>query len=409
MAGVGSIKLGGHGFGCGVAFQLSAPAPISHIYIPAGENWEIEMHEGETNIIARTPDFLNRPDVLRRGLEQVQRCLDLLSFEKRLNLILKRAGDEHIVIFSKNTDLILQHVDVSPITMGISATVELRDKNGSVLPPNPSPPPVWIPGLRFYRLSQSNTDLYDAYRCLWLGLEALLDIICPKSKGERENGWLYRALSDVEKTIDLKQFVPTSFTGCTDSVAFIIGTQHDHIRCRLFHAKIVSPVSNADIPDPEEVSSAYERLLRLWREIAIRCLSVRSGGGGAVTYVGFKMMLDNALGNGLTMYFTDDPTPVKKEDNEVSPNGRPVFQFSDVSYLSETAPGRVSFVGSQPLCGVSPLPVVHRICSKAGDSLMTGWSTEQPLYLDGIDYLESHQTFRLINRDLPRVIFGEES
>jgi hypothetical protein len=409
MAKIGNIELGGRGLGCGIAFQLSGPAPVSHLYIPAGEAWEIEMCEGQPNIVARTPNLLSRPDVLAQGLEQVQRCLDLLSFEKRLNLNVKRAGDEHIVLFSRNGDLVLQHVDVSPIAMGVSATVELRDKNGNVLPPNTDSPQVWTPGLRFYRLSQSNTDLYDAYRCLWLGLEALLDVICPKIPRERENEWLYRALSDVGNTIDLKQFVPASCTGCTDPVAYIVGTHYDHIRCRLFHAKIVATVSKADIPDPEEVSSAYEKLLRLWREIAIRCLAVHSGGGGAVTYVGFKLMLDSALRECLTMYFTDDPTPVKKEDTEVSPNGHPIFQFANVSYLSETAPGRVSFIGSHPLAGISELPEVHRICSRARDSLMTGWSTEQTLYLDGVDYLESHQTFRLINRDLPRVVFGEES
>jgi hypothetical protein len=288
----------------------------------------------------------------------------------------------------------------------MNVNVVITDKDGKVVPPNPAPPPVWTPGLRFYRLSQSNTDLYDAYRSLWLGLETLLDTICPKLPAERERDWLLRAISHVGSAIDLKRFVPSN---CTAPVAYIVGTQYDHIRCRLFHSKIAQPISNPDVPDPEEVASAYERLIRLWREIAEHCLSVRPGGGGAVTYAGFKMMLDNALADRLTMYFTDDASPTKKEDTEVSPSGRPVFPFSIVTYLSETAPGRVSFIGSQALAEIEVVPVVHRICSKAGDALMTGWSIEEGLCLDGIDYLESHQTIRLINRDLPRIVFGEDS
>lgn len=406
MAKVGKIELGGRESGSGVAFQLSAPAQLSHVYAPTGEPWEVEIRKGETNIVARTPNSLGRSDILAYGPEQVQRCLDLLSFEKRENLLVKRPGDEHIVLYVRDGAYVAQHVSVSALGMGMKVSVKITDKDGNVLPANPTSPPVWTPGLRFYRLSQSNTDLYDAYRNLWLGLEALLDTICPKRRNERERKWLFRAISQVGSTIELKRFVPSN---CSDPVAHIVETQYEHIRCRLFHAKVAQPISRPDIPDPEEVASAYEWLIRLLREIAQRCLSVRSGGGGGVTDAGFKMVLDNALADRLTIYFTDDTSPFKKEDTEVSPGGRPVFPFSKVTYLSETAPGRVSFIGLQALAEIEVVPVVHRICSKAGDALMTGWSIEEGLYLDGTDYLESYQGFRLINRDLPRIVFGEDS
>jgi hypothetical protein len=213
-------------------------------------------------------------------------------------------------------------------------------------------------------------------------------------------------MSCAATSIDLKQFVPDK---STDPVAYVLGTQYDHIRCRLFHAKVEPPAADLDVPNPEEVTIAYERLLRLWREIAIRCLSVRSSGGGVVTYVGFKMMLDNALADQLKMYFTDDASPAKKEDTEVSPTGRPVFPFANATYLSETAPGRVSFIGSHPLADIAVMPAVHRICSGVSDGLMTAYSIAEGLYPDGVDYFESHQTIRLINNDLPRVTFGEDS
>jgi hypothetical protein len=161
------------------------------------------------------------------------------------------------------------------------------------------------------------------------------------------------------------------------------------------------------MPDPEEVATAYERLIRLWREIAERVLSVRAGRSGGVTHAGFKRMLDDALANRLTMYFTDDPTPINKEDTEVSPRGHEIFSFAEVTYLSETAPGRVSFVGYRSLADLEVIPVVHRICSKADEVLIFGWSSEEGLHLDSVDVFESYQTSRLVNGDLPRILFGE--
>src|SRR5688500_7696053 len=102
MASVGSIVLGGRGLGSGIAFQLSAPAPFSHAYAPIGEDWEVETHRGEATIVARTHDILSRADVLARGTEQVQRGLDLLSFENRQNLLIKRPSDDHVVVFMRD-------------------------------------------------------------------------------------------------------------------------------------------------------------------------------------------------------------------------------------------------------------------------------------------------------------------
>jgi hypothetical protein len=287
----------------------------------------------------------------------------------------------------------------------LSAQVVVKDKDGNVVPSASPPPPVWIPGLRFYRMSQATQDLYEAYRNLWLSFEALLDAICPKQPTERERDWLLKAVRTPGATVSLSQFVPAD---CTDPPASIIGTQYDHIRCRLFHAKPSAANMALDIPDPEAVASAYERLVRIWRQIAQDCLSVRGGGDGAITYIGFRMMMDNTLSQGLTMSFTEDPSPFKKDDTEVSPLGKPVFEFKDVQYLSETARGRVSFVGSHPISPTPQLSVIHRIGSKVQGSLLTTDCVKEGIRLESVDCFESHQTIRLINRDLPKAVFGSE-
>lgn len=127
-----------------------------------------------------------------------------------------------------------------------------------------------------------------------------------------------------------------------------------------------------------------------------------------MTHVGFKIAMDNALSNELSMYFTEDPSPARKGDTEVSPLGKQIYTFRDVAYLSETAPGRVSFVGSQPMSEVSNPPIVHRICAKTQDALMIAGCINEGLEITDVDVFESLQTIRLINRDLPKATFGEQ-
>jgi hypothetical protein len=125
-----------------------------------------------------------------------------------------------------------------------------------------------------------------------------------------------------------------------------------------------------------------------------------------MTYVGFRMMMDNFLSQGLTMYFTGDPSPFKKDDEEISPLGQPVFEFQDVQYLSETMLGHVACVGSHLISPTSRFPVIHRIGSQVQGSLLIADCVTEGILLEAVDCFESYQIIRLINRDLPKVMFG---
>jgi hypothetical protein len=412
MARISGLSLGGRGTApaapavVGVAFDLTR-APVSDfLYRPDGTAWEVEIRAGQRSVVARTADLLDRSDLLATGLEYAQRCLDIVSFEKRSEALLANPGVTHVVLFQRDNALVLQHVDASTLGVGIgAATLVVKDKDRNIKE-QPVPPSVWTPGLRFYRLSQSSSDLYEAYRNLFLGLETLLDTLHPKKPREQERKWLLRALTAVAETAGLQQLLPQD---ARDPAAYIVDTQYDRIRLRLFHAKpSKSGGKPLDLPDPEEVTSAYERLIRIWRQIAERCLSVRSGGGGAMTYVGFKMIMDGALSSGLTMYFTEDDSPLQKSDFEISPLGKPLIPFHKTVYLGETAPGHVSLLGSFAVEGGEPLPVIHRVGAKTGESLLLVGGVTGGLEISGVDVFESQQTFRLRNLGLPKTLFGED-
>lgn len=405
MARIGQIEIGGREAGCGVAFDLMAPSPVSLCMNIPGGDWTVEVVAGQDTVVGRTARSGTREKILTEGLEWVERFLDLLAFRSHKSLVLKEPGDRHIIVFERDGAFLVQHVDASDLSITVRMTAVVKDESGAVVPPLPVPPPSWIPALRFYRLSQSNTNLHDAYRSLWLGLEALLASLSPVTTGERERDWLFRALNSIAATHDLRSFAP----GRSDPVSFIMGTQYDHVRCRLFHAKPPPRGALVDHPSPEEVLSAYEALLRFWRFVATEVCKVPATGSGGTTYEGYRYMMDRALEGRTCMAFTSDVSPAQRDDVAVSPLGREVWTFDDVRYLSETAPGRVAFAGLVALKDVHRSEPVHRVCGVADGTLLTTTCINAGLDLNGADAFESRQTIRLINPDMPRVSFGAPS
>lgn len=409
MARIGAMRIGGRGAKPGdpvvfsVAFDLTQAPKSGFVYRPDGTSWETEIRAGQRSVVARTTEDLARSALLAAGLEYAQRCLDIVCFETRNDLLLANPGDTHVLVFRRDGQVVLQHVDITTVSLGVgSITAVVRDKAGNIKE-QPALPPVWTPGLRFYRLSQGSTDLYEAYRNLFLGLEALLDTICPTRKGEGERKWLLRALSAVSSEAGLRAVVPP---GTTDPAAHIVETQWDRIRCRLFHAKPSVAGRPIALPDPEQVTAAYEGLIRIWRQIAQGCLSVRSGGGGAFTYAGFTMMMDAGLSKGVTMYCSEDDTPPAKTDSAISPLGKHVFPFDATTYLGTTAPGRVGLLGSSTMRASGMLPMIHRIGATVAEKMVLIGGITAGVEISGVDVFESLQTAQLRNLGLPRMVFG---
>lgn len=402
MARIGQLEVGGRESGCGVAFDLTAPAPLSLCMKIDGSEWTTEVNAGQDTVVGRTARCASREETLTTGLEWVERFLDLIAFRSHKSLVLRDPGDRHVIVFEREGVLVVQHADASDLSITVGMSAIAINEVGAVMPPPPAAQPIWTPGLRFYRLSQSNANLHDAYRSLWLGLEALLGALCPVANKEREREWLFRALNTVAVAHDLRPFAPEG----SNPVSYIIGTQYDHVRCRLFHAKPPPGDAAVDQPSPEDVLAAYEALVRLWRFVATEACKVPAAGSGGTTYEGFRYMMDTALEGQTSMFFTPDPSPAAKDDVEVSPLGRDAWAFPDVRYLSETAPGRVTIEGRIDLKAEHGHEPIHRVCGTAGGTLLTVMHINAGLDLNGVDVFESRQTIRLVNPDMPKTSFG---
>lgn len=409
MAKLGSIYLGGKElpqlapghFPSGIAFPLKDKSETSQIWHSDDSKWQVELKHDHTHIVARSTEPMDYQNLVTRGLEQIQRCLDVVAV-KRIGVYNLDAPElNHIAVFQRNGDYVLRHFSVSSLGVAINVSVEVRDKDGNIRPPNPVPEPIWTWAFRYYRLSQASQNIFEAYRNLFLSLEALLNAICPKRSFEGEKKWLERALLNVSSKVDFSHHVPSSINQPID---YIIKTQYTDIRCRLFHAKFpYALLPHAEL-NPTDVLTAYEALVHLWRDIGEDYFNVPRG-GGVMTYQGFKLSMDGLFSKPLSLYFTEDCSPPQEEDTAVSPLGLDIFPFTRVSYLGQTQPGFVSWHGEVIPLDAHKTLVIHRICTKLNDTLLNAAFIRDGLTPAGVEVFETYQSMRLINKSLPKTNF----
>lgn len=410
LAKLGSIYLGGNELPelapehipSGIAFPLKDKSETSQIWHLDDSKWQVELKQGHTHIVARSRESMDYQNLVTRGLEEIQRRLDIIAVKKIGVFNLDAPKLNHIAVFQRNGNCVLRHFAVSSLGVAFRVSVEVRDKDGNIRPTNPISEPKWTRAFRYYRLSQASQDIFEAYRNLFLSLEALLNEIYPKRSSESEKKWLKGALVNVSSKVDFSRHVPSSID--QTPIDYIIETQYTNIRCQIFHAKFPGALLPHAELNPVDVLFAYEALVRLWHDIGEVYFNVPRG-GAAMTYQGFKLSMDGAFSKPLSMYFTEDDTPQREEDTNVSPLGPAIFPFTRAWYLSQTQPGVVSWQGEVIPLDVHKTLRIHRIGTKLNDALIHTASIRDGLTPAGVGVFETYQSIRLLNESLPKTIF----
>ena len=393
--------VGGVDYRSAVAYRLRTPCQISRS--DKIDGWAVESAVGKSTIVARSVLALDRRDAIAAGTESIQRYLDLLSYEQFKVSELAGVGGGHVLLYTDTNRRIVEIMATDDLVLGVSATAVVYDRDGNPKPAPPGPPAVWTPALRFYRLSQASSDLYEAYRNLWLGLEALLSTVSTKRKGEGERKWLSRVLGEVTEGIDLRSLLPDS-RGFAD---YMLADQYERMRCYLFHAKPEVGVTAPTLPDPEALAIAYAQLIRIWREIAHHFIGVRQGAVGVVTYEGFRALLFTPFSSGLGVVYSDARAPAGREDIQINPGGAARVKLENARYQDGAMPGLISVSASLPMEEQGPMPELWRFgCEIGGEKKLfsVGW-VEGGLDPSGIDQLDILQVFRLKNASSPKVSF----
>ncbi len=407
MATIDGLLLGGRSeleegadFGAAIAYRLRAPCQVSRS--DEIDGWIVESAVGKPTIVARSTQALGRREAIAAGTECIQRYLDLLSYERFKVSELAGIGGSHVLLYTEGNRRV-EIMATDDLVLGVSATAVVYDRDGNPNPTPPGPPPMWTPALRFYRLSQASSDLYEAYRNLWLGLEALLSTISAKRANEGERKWLRRVLAEIGARIDVRPLLPDS----RDLADYMLADQYERMRCYLFHAKPEDGMAAPTLPDPEALALAYAQLIRIWRDIAHHLIGVRQGGGGVVTYEGFRALLFTPFSSGLGVVYSDARAPAGNEDTQINPSGEARIELENPRYQDGAMPGLVSVSASLLIEGQESLPELWRFGCEVGPekTLFCVGRVEGGLGLSGVDQLDVLQVFRLKNASSPKVSF----
>ncbi len=290
MASINSIPLDVFGNGAAngaVALSLAAAPRNSRLRYFPGDKWEVEIRAGLDHIVARTEKILGHDAMLDEAIETIHRALDLTSVEELDHLVTVAPANNYVTLLRKDRKTTLRYHAVVDFPVEIGVAMEIRRADGTIERPSKAPPLIWSTAFRFHRLSQSNDDLFDAFRNLYLGLEALLDQLWRKQPREGEKRWLDRALLAASATVNFSHFATP---GVLDPIRDVSNRIYD-VRVHLFHAK----EGRTLIPDQSvgylRVANAYQTLLALWTEIVRAWLGLARG-GGVLTYSGFKMLVE---------------------------------------------------------------------------------------------------------------------
>jgi len=387
----------------GVAFSLHTKPQIDFIYDSDDGCWQVELWKHSETVVARATDALGREPLLAEGFEKIQKVLDILAVKGFFCSYLTGSPRDNICVYFAEGKSILCCYSLMDWPMGVRFEIQQFDGSGNPVPPPAIPEPTWTPAFRYYRLSQVSNDLFEAYRNLFLSLEALLSAICPKEKREGEAVWLDRSLSAVHNKINLEQFAPQ---GEKNVVQYLITSQYKNVRCRLLHAKFPNASLPHSVMNPEDVQQAYTELVRLWRQIAGHYFGVQNG-GGVITYAGYEGMMKSTFDKGVTISYTTDSTPPKPSDTLVSPSGHPTFAFESSIYNGRAKPGVVRVRAyEETLLAARYENRIHRICCSVPEALMTIGYLDQGVLVSGVDAFEVIQDMQLKNTSEPRAEFN---
>jgi hypothetical protein len=157
------------------------------------------------------------------------------------NLVIEGFDDNHIVWWPEPSGLVVRTVSIAPVSIDVPpVTAIVTDANGNVVPHSAPPPVVWHESFRYFRLSQTSDDLFDAYRNAYLALESVLSSIAPQHTSatgnvtEREGAWFRRALTAADQVTALAPCVPAS---TADPVQYLYDELYVDMRSAMSHAR----------------------------------------------------------------------------------------------------------------------------------------------------------------------------
>lgn len=327
-------------------------------------------------------------DPFNPAYEIAERVLDILSVQSFTKSELDDPLRDYALWFRSNGITTLRCVTTGKLGVRIRSTAEVRNPSGEPRLQPQAAPIRWHASFAYFRRSQLTDELHDAYRYLFLALEALLSEVYPWQSAVGENRWLKDALRHVMEgyNLSLNEFLVTP--GGNPYRRFL-KEQYSARRCALFHSKVREGATvPGDISGRAELSTATQKLGRLYVRLAQLITGVQFG-GGAMSTAAFARMMDSVEGNDLYVCHTEQ---FDREGIEVAPG-----------ILLRQVNGQLGLYQQVGKWNVNSLSAtrVHRVgslISKDGERVEI-LVAQVDITLDGIDILEIVLQTELGNAD----------
>lgn len=394
----------------GGSFSLDQRSPQTACEVLAG-GWAAELVEGSQQMIVRGPTAVDTYlDALDEGLAAAQEALDLVVMHGGPGLVLDGADARHTLWWTEPRGLVLRVTSVSDLGVDMSVAATVRDQSGNVVPPPPPPVLAWHPSFRYFRLSQTTSDLFDAYRNMYLALEAALSTVVPQrtkpdgAPDEGEGRWLKRALQEVNNAVSLGRYAPR---GSTNPVEDVFKDLYAGTRTGLFHSKSGRPVLLPHAgANRRRVIESLERLSRLYLDVSAHYLSVQRL-SGVITYAGFDAMTHCAA----QVLISGDDAPAHQDDTEINPMGGAQAGLTTRPAPELNVPGLKFWLGEEQVQDILPVAssvrrVALAIADAAPPCLMTVNRMDEPVSLQGVEIIQAQLGVRLVNLQQPRFRFN---
>jgi hypothetical protein len=386
----------------GAAFELDHPAS-ANTRVRVG-TWQVSTSKGSAIVVARGR-VGSYETALSAAIPKAEQALDKLSVRGIDDLVLAGADHEHLAWWPSETGTTLRIVSTSFQTLSImNLEVTVRDANGHIVRPAPPRPVPWHPSFRFFRLSQTTSDLFDAYRNAYLALEAILADQTPQrrkgpgQKGEQDTDWFRRAL--IATGVDLAAFVATPLGAEADALYDAI---YRDVRVRAFHAK---PDRDSLLPRDRATAAVVEAGLKLTRQVYLAIVEANLGvgrlAGGYSSYAASAMAA--AILEDIAFVATSDESRFDADAGTVSPAAEPECSLANVlppEYSGFTASRRAWATGAD----LASLPFVRRVVGvSAKGQPYVQTRLEGRLEQSGISRLEVE--FRIVMRNARELSSG---
>ena len=291
----------------GRELDLAAPGAALFLTTAVRRDWVEQLPGGvtvataqnsSTAIVAGLNGNLGIDDIADVARRMVNEALDLMA--------VRSLGA--YTLTDSTSPIIVWALSGGQVRMRTSSDVHSTFSLSVGGPPSPPPTP-WHASMRYFRLSQTTSDLFDAFRNLYLALESLLSTIEPVRlhpdgrPAELEGVWLERALATAEQTLTAhntglrlgRYLQPASTATSTPDVQAVKADLYGSVRSTVFHAKNGRAVALPQHePDRAAVADALARYGTFYLDLAEVRLSVRFLRSG-LAQGGFQQLAENVL------------------------------------------------------------------------------------------------------------------